>query len=90
MTNNHNPPNLSASLDSSNIREAVFDPFMKVLTLRFKTGGDYQYIGVEQEVYDGLIKAKSAGRYFHANIRNKYEFLKVTRRETADEEREDI
>lgn len=69
-------PTVSASLDSSNLSEAEYDPFMRVLTLHFRKGGVYEYIDVDREVYDGLLESTSAGQYFHSHIKGKFEFLK--------------
>lgn len=82
--------NLIAELDSTNLRAAEYDPFMKVLILRFHTGGDYEYVDVEREVFTELVKAESAGKYFHQHIRGKYEFLKVTKRPVAADFTEDV
>ena len=75
--------NIIVELDSSNLREAEYDPFMKTLTLRFHTGGDYEYVNVERELFNELKEAESAGRFFHSKIRGKYEFLKLKRRPVA-------
>ncbi len=75
MTNETSPV-LSASLDSQNLSEAEYDPFMRVLTLRFKKGGVYEYIDVDKSVFEELQEASSAGRYFHSSIKGKFEFLK--------------
>lgn len=83
MTNNPKAKNIIAELKSSNLRAAEYDPFMKTLILRFHTGGDYEYIDVERELFDELVKAESAGKFFHQRIRGKYDFLKVTKRPVA-------
>ena len=69
-------PEVSSSSDSSLIREASYDPFMKVLTVDFRNGGKYEYIEVPEEVYTQLCEAPSAGKFFHINIKNKFEFLR--------------
>lgn len=72
-----NAPFLSASFESStNLKEAEYDPFMQVLSLKFNNGSTYDYINVEQKVFEELKRADSAGRFFHAKIRGKYDFLK--------------
>ena len=74
---NYQKPILSAQFEkSSNIKEAEYDPFMKVLTVKFATGGEYDYLDVEKSLFDSLKKASSAGRFFHTKIRGKYEFFK--------------
>ena len=69
-------PELSSSIDSSLIREVGYDPFMEVLTVNFRNGGIYEYIEVPESVYNNLIEAPSAGKFFHINIKNKFEFLR--------------
>lgn len=56
-------------LKSSNIEGAHFDPATGTLTVKFKSGGTYHYSGCKQDHYDGLCSAESAGKFFHANIR---------------------
>ena len=70
-------PTITASLDSSNLKEAKYDPFMKVLTLTFHTGGSYDYIDVGEDVFVDLTSAESAGSFFHSRIKGKFEFLKL-------------
>lgn len=71
-----NAPELIQEFDSSNIAKAEYDPFMKVMTLHFRKGGIYEYIEVNRNVFDGLVEAESAGRYFHSNVKGKFDFLK--------------
>jgi len=77
MTTDYSTPTISASFEnSSNLSKAEYDPSMEVLILHFRKGGIYEYIEVGRKVYDGLTEAKSAGRYFHTDIKGKFEFLK--------------
>lgn len=69
-------PEVSSSLDSSLIKEVGYDPFMEVLTVNFHNGGVYEYIEVPEEVYNDLLEAPSAGKFFHINIKNKFQFLR--------------
>jgi len=66
---------LSSPINSSNLSYAWFDT--DGLTLEFKNGTQYLYPAVTQTIYDNLIKADSAGKYFHANIKDKFAFVKV-------------
>ena len=38
----------------------------------------YQYHGVSQKIYDELMQASSHGKYFNANIKDRYKFTKVS------------
>jgi hypothetical protein len=69
-------PTVSASLKSSNLSEAEYDPFMRVLTLRFRKGGVYEYVDVDRSVFEGLRSAESPGQFFLTYVKNQYEFLK--------------
>ena len=64
-------------LTSSNLAAAKYEPEDMALFVVFTNGGHYLYSGVPQDVYDGLIEAESAGRYFHREIRNNYPAMKV-------------
>jgi len=69
-------PEVSSSLESSLIREVVYDPFMNVMTVHFKNGGTYDYLEVPEETYQSLLEAPSPGKFFHTDIKNKFEFLR--------------
>jgi hypothetical protein len=60
-------------LRSSNLAAVEFDPASSSLIVEFQSGGVYRYVGVAPAVYDGLLRAYSHGRYFHAWIRNRYQ-----------------
>ncbi len=47
------------------------------LHIRFNSGGLYAYYNVPVSVYQGLMKADSHGKYFHANIRGRYGDTKI-------------
>lgn len=65
------------SVQSSNISGVHYDPQTSVLTVEFTSGARYQYAGVPQDEYDGLISAPSKGQYFAANIRDSYTHTRV-------------
>lgn len=39
--------------------------------------GSYVYKNVPKKVYDGLVSAESKGKYMHANVKGKYEYLRI-------------
>ena len=47
-------------------------PTNNSLTLEFHGGGFYRYAGVARETYEGLLRAYSAGQYFHQWIKDRY------------------
>jgi hypothetical protein len=59
-------------LVSSNLYGCRYDAGEEVLHVRFKSGSEYQYFDVPEHVFDSLITAESAGKYFHKNIREAY------------------
>ncbi|GJD97893.1 KTSC domain-containing protein [Methylobacterium iners] len=60
-------------LSSSAIRRAEYDPSTRTLQIWFTSGGHpYNYYGVPEEIYRGLITAASAGNYFDRYIKDRY------------------
>jgi len=66
-------------LESSIVKAAEWDPFTKVMTITFSQDGKYDYIGVPQELFEAFTKAPSAGKFFHQNIRGKFETMNRTK-----------
>jgi hypothetical protein len=48
------------------------------LTIGFHSGGVYDYYGVPPSKYASLMNANSHGKYFHANIKRRYSYRKVS------------
>jgi hypothetical protein len=65
------------SVNSSNISSVDYDPDSQTLEIEFNNGGVYQYSGVPDSVYEGMMGADSKGKYFHANIKNAYPYSKL-------------
>lgn len=63
-------------LNSSMIKQASYDAMTGILTL-VMNGGTYRYLDVPQDIYDGLLTAESAGKYFAQNIKGKFSFEKA-------------
>jgi len=64
-------------VNSSNISSIGYYPPTKVLEIEFHDSSIYQYDGVPQSVYDGLMNANSQGQYLHQHIKDKYHYRKV-------------
>lgn len=78
MTKTHTDTDiLTTPVNSTNIKQVSYDPFMSNLTIEFHNGTKYEYVAVPKEEYEGIIKAASVGRYFQANIKGKYDFLRL-------------
>jgi hypothetical protein len=58
------------TLNSSFLKEASYDNSKRTLTVSFKDGRSYSYQNVDRSVYQALITAESAGRFFGSNIRD--------------------
>jgi len=65
------------SVDSSNIKSVGYDSEASILEVEFKRGAIYQYAGVPSSVYEELMSAKSAGKYFAAHIAKTYNYHKM-------------
>ena len=65
------------SVTSSNIRSVGYDVVTAILEVEFHGGGVYQYHGVPESVYLGLMQAASHGSYLHQHIRNRYRYMRV-------------
>ena len=62
---------------SSNIGAIGYDSDSSTLEIEFNDGSVYQYDGVPEAEFDGLIDAASKGTYFNANIKHKYSYTKL-------------
>jgi hypothetical protein len=60
------------ALHSGWLAAADYQDSTAVLELEFCTGAVYQYAAVPREIFEGLQQAASAGRYFNAQIRNRF------------------
>lgn len=62
---------------SSNLASIGYDAKNEILEIEFNHGGVYQYSGVPKEKYEALMNADSHGKYFAANIRNDFDYIKI-------------
>lgn len=62
---------------SSSIAKIEFDLTTNILLVEFKAGSKYTYKDVLPDVAHALFEAESTGKYFAANIKDKYETEKV-------------
>lgn len=65
-------------LDSSNLNGYEYDEQSRVLVIEFHGGRAYSYFDVPPGVARALGSASSAGKYFHAAIKDQYEFKRGT------------
>ena len=66
-------------VSSSNLKSIGYDADARILEIEFQTGAVYRYSQVPESEYKGLMSAASHGKYFYANIRNRYRYEKVRR-----------
>jgi hypothetical protein len=60
---------------SSSIRSIGYEN--GILEIGFVDGGVYQYSGVPESIYQGLLNAPSKGKFFHAFIKDCFPTNKV-------------
>lgn len=58
--------------DSTSLSYAEYNEAEKILTVCFTSGKEYLYEDVPKEIYDDLIAAPSAGRFFQSRIKSVY------------------
>jgi hypothetical protein len=51
--------------------------YSHVLEIQFESGRIYQYYGVPEDVYHGMLNADSKGKYFNSHIRGKYAYREI-------------
>jgi hypothetical protein len=66
-------------LRSSNLRAVQYEPETQALTIEFHSRSVYVYSGVPATIFEGLLRAYSAGRYHHRWIRGRYPYRRVRR-----------
>lgn len=64
-------------VSSSNIAAIGYDENSQSLEIEFTNGAVYQYSSVPPSEYEGIMGADSKGKYLHANIKNRYSFVKL-------------
>ena len=62
-------------VSSSNLESVGYEN--GILCIAFHGGRIYEYTGVPESVYQGLMAASSHGKYFHAYIRNLYPYSRI-------------
>jgi hypothetical protein len=62
---------------SGNIRSVGYDVDRGILEVEFHSGSIYQYSGVPEHEYKGLVSASSKGRYLNTHIKDRYTYIKV-------------
>ncbi|MBW6525987.1 KTSC domain-containing protein [Sphingomonas sp. RHCKR7] len=58
---------------SSLIEHLAYDDEARTLHVTFRAGRRYRYSEVPRATYDALVAAPSAGRYFNAEVRDRFD-----------------
>lgn len=66
-----------APVSSSSIQDVGYDPDARRLEVGFRSGGVYAYDAVPPEVHDAFLTAPSKGRFFQAQVRDRYRYRRV-------------
>ena len=65
-------------VESSNIHSFGYDPDLRQMHIKFKSGGHYVYDGVPQSEHDAFGAAESKGRHFATNFAGRFQHRKLT------------
>ena len=57
---------------SSAMQAVGYDPVSRRLRIRFVEGNEYDFCGVPESVYRGLMVASSKGTYYNDYIKDRY------------------
>ena len=66
-----------ARVSSSSLSSVGYDAAHRILEVRFRHGGIYQYLDVPPEVHAELLEAESLGGYLGRVIKPNYDFRRV-------------
>jgi hypothetical protein len=66
---------------SSTIESVGHNPDTNTMRIRFNNGVEYDYFKMNAEQHAAFVGAESVGSYFHANIKGKFEYSKVERKD---------
>lgn len=64
-------------VESSAIHEIDYDAERAKLVVRFVSGEAYVYVGVPGEVHRSFCESDSKGRFFQAEIRDRYPYNRL-------------
>lgn len=59
----------TVSVKSSAINKVTYDTRTQILRIEFKQGSEYDYPGVPEKEFYGLVNASSVGQYFNKHIK---------------------
>lgn len=65
------------AITSSKLASVGYDSSAMILRIEFIKDGVFEYYGVPEMHYDGLMEAESPGRYFKRFIKDKYRYVRL-------------
>ena len=65
------------SVTSDNLKSVGYDSVSGILEIEFKNRSIYQYSGVPESIYRGLMAASSHGTYHHQHIVDHYSYKRI-------------
>lgn len=63
-----------ALVESSVLQDVRYNASRHALAVTFTNGRVYTYLGVPESIYEALLRAPSKGRFFNAEIRDRFAF----------------
>jgi hypothetical protein len=64
-------------IDSPEITSAGYDVETSVMEIAFTNGTVFQYLDVPAEIYEGLMRSATPGKFFAQSIKNKFKFFQI-------------
>jgi hypothetical protein len=64
-------------VQSSVLASVLYVRQLRRLEVEFRSGEFYQYFDVPEQNYNELLTTESKGRYFNANIRNRFSSKRI-------------
>ena len=62
-----------------NTKMSLGSQSINILRIVFTSGNIFDYYGIDKTVFEEFVKAESIGKFFHANIKDKYQYEKVSK-----------
>lgn len=64
-------------VESSNLEAVGYNEQESILTIEFKNGSTYEYLGVSSALYTGLLSAPSIGSFFNSEISRSFQCHRI-------------
>lgn len=68
---------IEINIESSNLKNAVYDTITKELIITFKNDAKYSYENVPWEIFTKLRMSESQGKFFNLHISKNFKYKKV-------------